>query len=86
MKVDVYDTYATGGDGSTVHFDVLVPNGTAPTQAFEFACHWLAAVGLSSAELKQSRCNFCHTENASPRVIIDIENDGYHIIRMEGCP
>lgn len=86
MKVDVYDTYATGTDKKTIHFDVLVPTGTTGDIAFKFAKEWLAQVGLSQAELKQSRCNFCHTESASPRVVTDIERDGYHILRMEGCP
>ena len=84
MKVDVYDTYATGSDGAIVHFDVLVPAGTNAATAYHYACTWLAAVGLNHAELKQSRCNYCHTENASNDVVSDIEADGYHIIRMDG--
>jgi hypothetical protein len=86
MKVDVYDTYATGNDGRTIHFDVLVPTGTAADAAFQFACEWLSKSGPPEAKLKQSRCNFCHTENATPQMVSDIQLDGYHIIRMEGCP
>lgn len=86
MKVDVYDTYATSVDGSTIHFDVLVPAGTSEEIAFRFAKEWLSRVGLSQAELKQSRCNFCHTESASQHIIANIDADGYHILRMEGCP
>ncbi len=86
MKVDVYDTYAAGSDGGTIHFDVLVPTGTSPEVAFRHACKWLSTVGLNDAELKQSRCNFCHTESASEKVASDFEADGFHIIRMEGCP
>ncbi|MEZ6033437.1 MAG: DUF2024 family protein [Planctomycetaceae bacterium] len=86
MRVDVYDTYATGKDQQTIHFDVLVPTGTTGELAFKFAREFLAGVGLSDAELKQSRCNFCHTEDAGQDVMSDIETDGYHILRMEGCP
>jgi len=86
MKVDVYDTYATGNDGGTIHFDVLVPAGTSAEAAFKYACTWLSKVGLRDVVLKQSRCNFCHSESANQEVAGDIEADGFHIIRMEGCP
>jgi hypothetical protein len=86
MKVDVYDTYATSAKGAMIHFDVLVPMGTSAETAFKFAREWLDQVGMGDAELEQTRCNFCHSENAGARVIIDVEQDGYHIIRMEGCP
>jgi len=86
MKVDVYDTYATAADGRTIHFDVLVPTTTAADVAFEYAREWLTSVKLQDASLKQSRCTFCHSEQASPESVADIARDGYHIIRMEGCP
>jgi len=86
MKVDVFDTYATRNDGATIHFDVVVPTGTVPDTAYKYAIQWLKSVGLGDADLKQSRCNFCHTESASQRVVSDIEVNGFYIIRMEGCP
>ncbi len=86
MKVDVYDTYATSASRTTIHFDVLVPTETSSETAFAYARQWLDKVGLGDAELKQSRCNFCHSEKADARVVSDIETDGFHIIRMEGCP
>lgn len=86
MKVDVYDTYATSPAGTTIHFDVLVPTDVDADTAFGFARQWLKRVGLGEAVLKQSRCNFCHSENAGAQVVADIERDGYHIIAMEGCP
>lgn len=86
MDVDVFDTYASAVDGKTIHFDVVVPSGTIADKAYEYACQWLNSVGLSNAALKQSRCNFCHTESATPAVVADIKATGYHIIRMEGCP
>ncbi len=86
MVVDVYDTYAKSANGAVVHFDVVVPAQTNAETAYRFACQWLDSVGLGDAELKQSRCRFCHSENAGPVVVSDIERDGFHIIRMEGCP
>ena len=86
MKVAVYDTYASAADGRTIHFDVLVPTTTSADTAFEYAQEWLASVKLQDAELKQSRCRFCHTEEANPQVAANIARDGYHIIQMEGCP
>jgi len=86
MNADIYDTYATAVDGTTIHFDVLVPAGAEADTAFEYARQWLTSVGLQDADLKQSRCRFCHAEAASDEVRDDIQNDGFHIIRMEGCP
>ncbi len=86
MRVDVYDTYATSPAGATIHFDVLVPADVNADIAFGFALQWLKRVGLGEATLHQSRCSFCHSENAGAQVVADIERDGYHIIAMEGCP
>ena len=85
MRVDVYDTYATEKDGGTIHFDVLVPSGTSAETAFKYACTWLSTVRPADTVLKQSRCNFCHSESANQEVASDIEADGFRIIRMEGC-
>lgn len=86
MIVDVYDTYAKSPSGTTIHFDVLVPTKTTAETAYKFALVWLEKVNLADAELKQTRCRFCHSENAGANVVSDIQRDGYHIIRMEGCP
>ncbi len=86
MKVDVYDTYAKGNSGETIHFDVLVPDSTEALSALKFAREWLTEIGVSSDNLTQDRCNFCHTENASEEVIQDIQENGYSILQMEGCP
>jgi Domain of unknown function (DUF2024) len=86
MIVDVYDTYAKSPSGATIHFDVLVPAKTSPETAFGYALEWLKKVDLADAELKQARCRFCHSENAGAKIVSDIQRDGYHIIRMEGCP
>ncbi|MCH9649470.1 MAG: DUF2024 family protein [Deltaproteobacteria bacterium] len=85
MKVHVYDTYATAQNGSTIHFDVLVPAEVPADTAFRFAQQWLSTAGHSNATLEQSRCNFCHAENANPAMLRDIERDGFHILELEGC-
>ena len=86
MEVDVYDTYAKSKQGHTIHFDVLVPRGTGVDQAFAHAQKWLAEIGENAQGLDQSRCNFCHAEQARPHVQADIQKQGYHILQMEGCP
>lgn len=86
MQVDVYDTYARSAKGHIIHFDVLVPNGTDADQAFSYAKKWLTEIGENADALDQSRCNFCHVEQAKPNVQDDIQKQGYHILQLEGCP
>ena len=86
MQVSVFDTYATSKTGETIHFDVLVPTDASPEKAYDFAVEWLKVTGLASADLQQSRCNFCHIEQAGETVASDIHSNGYSIIQMEGCP
>lgn len=86
MRVDVYDTYTPSLKGHTMHFDVLVPEGTNPDNAFEYAKEWLEKIGEDSKDLRQGLCNFCHSELARPIVERDIQNNGYYILQMEGCP
>ena len=86
MKVDVYDTYAQSSAGQVIHFDVLVPHGADADSAFAYAQAWLSEIGEDGEKLSQSRCNFCHSEQARPDVQRDIEGKGYYILQLEGCP
>lgn len=86
MEVDVYDTYAKSHEGRVLHFDVLVPRGVSGDKALFFAKKWLEEIGENAEGLDQSRCQFCHSEKAHIRVEKDIQNQGYHILQMEGCP
>lgn len=86
MRVDVYDTYATSKTGQTIHFDVLLASPSEASKAYEYAVKWLVDIGEKDARLSQSRCTYCHSENASTAVIADIESNGFHILQMEGCP
>ena len=62
MKTDVYDSYARDGE-RVLHFDVLVEHGTTKEQAFDYGQKWLVEIGESPDTLKQSHCNFCHSES-----------------------
>ncbi|VUD64495.1 hypothetical protein TDB9533_03330 [Thalassocella blandensis] len=86
MKIDVYDSYATREDGRTLHFDVFVKEGTSPETALHHGRQWLNSIGEDSAGLKQLRCNFCHSEIASPKVRTAVEAGGFFILQLEGCP
>lgn len=86
MKIDVFDSYATANDGRLMHFDVFVETGTSPDVAFEYGQQWLKSIGESPEGLKQSHCNFCHTEAANPEIAKHIEQHQYFILQMEGCP
>ncbi len=86
MEVDVYDTYARSSTGGVIHFDVLVPKGTAADKAFAWGREWLASIGEKAESLEQRHCRFCHSEKARSNVEKDIREQGYHILQMEGCP
>ncbi|HEY8189990.1 MAG TPA: DUF2024 family protein [Micavibrio sp.] len=86
MKIDVYDTYAKSRTDSVIHFDVLVAQGTSRDDAFAYARQWLASIGENAENLSQSRCTFCHSEQANPVVQDAIHREGHYILQMEGCP
>lgn len=86
MKVAVYDTYVPKKDGQTMHFDVIVPDGTSPEAAIGFGQAYLKTVGQEGQPCSPKECQFCHTEEAGPEVEQSIRNQGYFILEMEGCP
>lgn len=85
MKIDVYDTYVTKKDGQTMHFDVMVPEGTPQGPVLEFANTYLSSVGEAGQECAVDQCRFCHVEHARPQVERSIRKSGYYIFEMEGC-
>lgn len=85
MNIHVYDTYAQAKNGGVLHFDVFMPEQNE-TNALIVARNWLASIGEDGNRLTQERCRFCHTETANPAVASAIEEYGYFIFQMEGCP
>ena len=86
MNCDVFDTYVTKPDGQLMHFDIIVPTGTPQEKAVAFGQNYLAAVGLEGGRVTAKQCRFCHVEQATPEMRQAIEQKGYFILAMEGCP
>lgn len=85
MQVLVYDTHVNTKSGEYYHFDVLVTEEKRH-QAAQFAGAYLRDIGVSEAEISQQRCDFCHAEMANAAVRSSIEQQGFAIIPMQGCP
>lgn len=83
MQVRVYDTHVRTRDGRYLHFDVLVEPANAEN-APAFAQRWLGAQGIQAQDVQQSRCDFCHSEFASPAVEAALHQHGYAIIELQG--
>ncbi len=86
MEIDVYDTYAKARNGSVLHFDVFVTRGLDKDLAFQYAKKWLLSIDEDPENLDQSRCRFCHFQQANPAVQKAIQEQGHYILQMEGCP
>ena len=84
MKVKIYDTHVNTKN-AYYHFDVVVKNATLD-EVESYAKAYLKAIGVEDAQIVQERCQFCHEELASQEAIKEIENNGYYIIPMQGCP
>lgn len=85
MQIDVHDTYARTDQGELLHFDVLLPAGQIDL-AERIARQWLNSIGLESQQISLERCRYCHSESANPEIQQEINQQGYAIIPMEGCP
>jgi hypothetical protein len=81
MKIHVYDTHVHTTSGQYIHFDVLVSNENIK-QVDQYAKQYLASLGVKVDNIKQSHCDFCHSEIANPEVQNNIANQGYSIIRL----
>jgi hypothetical protein len=86
MNCDVFDTYVTRANGQILHFDVIVPSGTPPTAVQAFGQGYLTALGVPDGKVTAERCRFCHVEQATPEMQQAIEEQGYFIVALEGCP
>lgn len=88
MEFYVYDTYVKAKNGGhTMHFDVITDKKDDTGQAaIGYAKEWLATIGQEGSKVTTKECKFCHTETVSDEVEIEIMTNGYHIVKMEGCP
>ena len=86
MECAVYDTYVTKKDGRIMHFDVIVESNTPHEKAINYGREFLEQVGQGGQTMTQEECQFCHIQEAPPVVAKEIENRGYFIQKMEGCP
>lgn len=81
MKIHVYDTHVYTTSGEYIHFDVLV-NDDNISHVRKYADDYLASLDVKLDQIKQGRCNFCHSEVANPEVKENILAKGYSIIRL----
>lgn len=82
----MYDTYVQKKDGKTMHFDVIVDDGTPHEKAIEYGKQYLQSVGQEDQKITQEECQFCHIQQAPPFVEKSIREKGYWIQEMQGCP
>lgn len=81
----VYDTYAKTGKGSIMHFDVVLDKQDQAL-ALSYAKEWLQSIGHADATVTQENCCFCHSAEAPGEMRKQIDEQGYAIYKMEGCP
>jgi len=81
MKVHVYDTHIHTNTGEYTHFDVLVSDAGV-SQVKQYAERYLTRLGIPVDNIKQSRCNICHSEVANPEVQQNLLTEGHSIIRL----
>lgn len=86
MKVAVWDTYVTGKDGKTMHFDIIVPQTLKDTTTiYNYGKDYLKIKGQEGQPLTSEECKFCHIEAATPEMLESIAQKGFYIIEMENC-
>lgn len=86
MKVAVWDTYVQKVDGSTMHFDIIVPDTiTDEATIYTMGREYLTTKRQEGQPLSAKECQFCHMEAATPQIEAAINKNGYHILEMENC-
>ena len=85
MKVSVYDTYVTKGNGTLMHFDILVEENVSANDVYKYGKEYLASKKVVKTELTTKECKFCHIEKAPENVEKLINEKGFYIIEMENC-
>ncbi len=86
MQVAIWDTYVTRKDGTTMHFDIIVPTETKDeTIIYNYGRQYLQAKGQEGQPLTSRECQFCHIESLKPQWENDIRQKGCFIYEMENC-
>ena len=85
MKVLVYDTYVPKDNSTTIHFDILVAQGTSEEKVYKYGKQYLESKAVKHTDLTTKECKFCHIETAPENVQKEIQDKGYYIIEMENC-
>lgn len=85
MQVAVFDTYVTKTDGSIMHFDIIVPAGTAEYKVYGFGKTYLMERNQEGQAISSKECQFCHIEHLKSYMEKDIKRNGYYILEMQGC-
>lgn len=85
MQVSVFDTYIRKPDGSTFHFDVIVPKETPAEQVLTFGKAYIDA-NAPGGHISARECQFCHIEEPTPEMVSDILRQGYHILGFDDIP
>ncbi len=81
MTVDCYDTYATGHDGSILHFDVIVTAGTARSVVEEVAAQF-AGGHLPEVEAQLRRKSNGNQAAISPEGLDSVKRHGFAIVPL----
>ena len=85
MEIAVYDTYVRRPDGSTAHFDILVPKNIPDTQVLAYGQAYLQG-RIPGGYISTRECQLCHMEMPTPEVRAGIEEKGYFILEFEDIP
>lgn len=86
MKVAVWDTYVSKKDGTTMHFDIIVPAELTDTVViFQYGRDYVASKGQTGQLVSAKECQFCHFESLRPEWEDEIKNKGYFVIELENC-
>ena len=85
MKVAVWDTYVQKVDGSTMHFDIIVPETITEETIYAMGREYLSIKKQDGQPLTAAQCQFCHMEAATPEIEAGITKKGYYILEMDGC-
>jgi hypothetical protein len=85
MEVAIFDAYVRKPDGSTAHFDIIVPKEITFEQALVYGKLYLNSAGINGI-ISSQECQFCHIEDPTPEVRADINRQGYFILEFDDIP